>query len=81
MADVARKECENCNAVSQKECQEYREAFQQCVGAHETRLDQKDIRDAKNEGIAQVQTKLLWGIFGVGAASFFMNLFGAYMIK
>ena len=74
-------ECLECHPVTQEQCQKHRENFQCTLDDHTEQMRQKDIRDAKNEGIQEVQTKVLWGIFGVSVASFLSQFIGSFFAR
>lgn len=65
--------CVSCNPVTQEQCQQYRES-------QDKRTTDNEIKTARNEGIMSVQTKLLFGIFAIGGASFFVDLFNVHII-
>lgn len=65
--------CTDC--VTREECNNRHQGVTQILETHEGRLNQKDVSDAKRDGIAEVQTKLLWGILTVGLGSFLVSLF------
>lgn len=67
--------------VTQLECQQLHEKVDERMDDHEDRLNKKDVSDAKRDGVSEVQTKLLWGIFAVGAGSFFVNLFAPVIFR
>ena len=74
-------ECLKCNPVTQEQCQLHREDFQCTIEKHDEQLHAKDVRDAKCEGIQEVQTKVLWGIFGVSVLSFFSQFIGPFFVR
>lgn len=81
MTEAVKKDCTDCEPVTRAECNarhgRLREEMDDCC----ERLDQKDVQDAKNEGRMEVQTKLLWGIFGTLAAQLVVNIFTMYVPK
>lgn len=81
MGEVTKRACPDCETVTRAECVARHmlldESMEECC----ERLDKKDVQDARNEGRLEVQTKLLWGIFGIGAAQFFVNIFTMYVPK
>ena len=74
-------ECLKCNPVTQEQCQLHRDKFQCALDEHAESLHEKEVRDAKNEGIQEVQTKVLWGIFGVSVASFLSQFIGSFFVR
>lgn len=65
--------CRAVKHVSQAECKDYRESFSCELDSYDERLNKKDVADARAGGVAEIQTKLLWGIFGVLLVGYVTN--------